>query len=124
MGFVALLEAARGDRVGEDKKCFFGPKFSVESLDEEIVLVIQHCLETHAADIALRRSINRIAECHVVGRHGLGDSARCAAHAKESARYFLSRTNFSERPILGWIQIDVEGLLISANLHLWIHTFL
>src|SRR5215469_14623442 len=94
MRFVALFETARGDRVAENKKCFFGPKFSIEPFDEEIVFVVQHCLEAHAADVALGGSINRVAECHVIGRHRLGYGARCAAHAKESACYFLAGANF------------------------------
>src|SRR5262245_23025877 len=124
MRFAAMFKTARRDRIGKNKKCLFDAEFLVETLDEEIVLVVEHCSETNAADVTVGWSINCVTECHVIGRHGLGDRARCAAHAKESARYFLARANLSERPILGWIQIDVEGLLISADLHLWIHTFL
>ena len=62
--------------------------------------MIEHCLETHTANVAVGLSVNGIAESHVIGRHGLGDCAGGAAHAKESARYLLSRANFSERAIL------------------------
>src|SRR5206468_9684794 len=79
-------------------------------------------LETNTTDVTVPRSINRIAESHVVGRHGFGDRAGCAADAKESARYLLAGANFSEGPILGYVQIDLEGLLVVADLHLWIHT--
>src|SRR5438034_191422 len=105
----------------EHKKCFLGPEFSVESLDQKIIFVIQHFLEANTADVAIRRSVNRIAERHVVGRHGLGDRAGCAADAKESARYLLAGANFSEGPILGCVEIDPGGLLVGADLHLWIH---
>ena len=63
--------------------------------------VIQHFLETKATDVAVGRSINCIAECHVVGGHGLGDGACCAAHAEKSPRYFLTGANFSEGPVPG-----------------------
>src|SRR5260370_18447219 len=100
MRFIALFKTARRDRVGENKKCLLGAEFSIQSLEEKIVFVGEHCLETNAADVAVSRSINRVAECHVVGGHGLGDRAGCAADAEESARYFLAGANFSEGPIL------------------------
>src|SRR5262245_20867971 len=84
--------------------------------------MIEHFLEPHTANVAVGRSVNSVAESHVIGRHGLGDRAGCAAHAKKSARYLLSRANFSEGAILRRIQIDVESLLVSADLHLRIHT--
>ena len=62
--------------------------------------MIEHCLEPHTANVAVGRSVNGVAESHVIGGHGLGDCAGCAAHAKESARYLLSRANFSEGAIL------------------------
>src|ERR1700730_17122322 len=103
MRFIALFETARRNRIGENKKCFFSSEFSVEPFDEKMVFVIQHRLETNAADIAARRPINFIAECHVVGRLRLSDRARCATDAKESARYFLASPNLGERPVLGRI---------------------
>src|SRR5262245_22865936 len=122
MRFAALFKAARRNRVGEDKECFLGPEFSVESLDQKIIFVIQHFLETNTADVTVPRSITRIAERHVVGGHGLGDRAGCSADPKESACYLLAGANFSEGPILGCVEIDLEGLLVGADLHLWIHT--
>src|SRR5260370_3381921 len=100
MRFIALFKTARRDRVGENKKCLLGAEFSIQSFDEKIVFVVEHCLETNAADVAVSRSINRGAECHVVGGHGLGDRAGCAADAEESTRYFLAAAKFSEGPIL------------------------
>ena len=100
MRFVALFETARRDRVGENKKRFLGAEFSVEPFDEEIVFVIEHCLETHTADIAVRRSINGIAECHVVGRHRFRDRAGCAAYPKESARDLLASAISAKVPYL------------------------
>ena len=105
MRLIALFEAARRNRIGEDKKCFFGPEFSVEPFDKKIIFVIEHCLKSNTADVTVRRPINRIAECHVVGRHGFGYRAGCAAYAEESARYLLAGANFSEGPILGTVEI-------------------
>ena len=103
MRFIALFKTARRDRIGENKKGFFRPKFSVKPFDEKVVFVIQHFLETKATDVAVGRSINCIAECHVVGGHGLGDGACSAAHAEKSPRYFLTGANFSEGPVPGCV---------------------
>src|SRR2546421_7238666 len=100
MRFAAMFKTARRDCVGKNEKCFFGAEFLVEALDEQIVLVVEHRLETNAANVTVSRSVNRVAECHVIGGHGLGHCARRAAHAKESASNFLARTNFSEGAIL------------------------
>src|SRR5947199_3341296 len=100
MRFITLFETARSDGVAEDKECFLCAEFSIQSFDQKIVLVVEHRLETDTADVAVGRSVNGVAKCHVIGRHRLGDCAGCAAHAKESARYLLSRTNFSKSAIL------------------------
>src|SRR4029077_7385904 len=100
MRFITLFETARRDGIGEDKERFLGPEFSIQPFDQKIVLVVQHCLEANPADIAVSLSVNGVAESHVIGGHGLGDCAGCAAHAKESACYLLSRANFSEGAIL------------------------
>src|SRR5262245_41696493 len=120
--FIALFEAARRDGIGEDKECLLGSKFSIQPFDQKIVFMIEHFLEPHAADVAVGRSVNGVAKCHIIGGHGLGDRAGCTANAEESARYLLSRANFSESAILRRIQIDVESLLVGPDLHLRIHT--
>src|ERR1043166_6970088 len=100
MRFITLFETARRDGVGEDKERFCGTEFCVQSFDQKIVLMVEHCLEPDTADVAVGCSVNGVTECHVIGRHGLGDCAGCATDAKESARYFLSRANFSEGAVL------------------------
>src|SRR6266513_1786041 len=100
MRFITLFETARHDGISEDKERFLGPEFSIQPFDQKIIFMIQHCLEPHTANVAVGRSVNCVAESHVIGRHGLGDCASCAAHAKESACYLLSRANFSKGAIL------------------------
>src|SRR5438477_7126310 len=100
MRFIALFETARRDGVAEDKECFLCAEFSIQSFDEQIVLMVKHRLKTDTADVAVGRSVNGVAKCHVIGRHGLGDGAGCSANAKESACYLLSRANFSKSAIL------------------------
>src|SRR5215471_2222963 len=98
MRFAAILKTARCDSIGEDEECFFGAEFLVETLDEKIVLVVEHRSKTHAANVTVGGSVNGVAECHIVGRHGLGDCAGCAAYAKESARYLLAAPTSAKVP--------------------------
>src|SRR5262249_25040428 len=100
MRFISLFKTARRNCIGENKERFLGSKFLIQPFDQKIVFVIEHCLQTHTAHVAVGRSVNSIAESHVVGRHGLGDRAGGAADAKESACYLQSRANFSERAVL------------------------
>src|SRR5436190_13702827 len=96
MRFAAMFKTARSDRVGKNEKCLFGAEFLVEAFDKEIVLMVEHRLKTNAANVTVGGSVNGVAERHVIGRHGLGDRAGCAANAKESASHLLARTNFGE----------------------------
>src|SRR5438874_11507627 len=100
MRFITFFETARRDGIREDKERFLGPEFSIQPSDQKFVLVVEHRLETDTADVAVGQSVNGVAKCHVIGRHCLGDGAGCAAHAKESARYLLSRANFSKSAVL------------------------
>jgi hypothetical protein len=119
--FAAMFKTAGGNRVGKNEECFFSSEFSIEALDEQIILAIEHCLKTDATDIALRRSINSITECHVVSRHGLRDRTRRATYAKKSARYLLSGSDLGKGSILGRVEIDLKSLLVGGDLHLGIH---
>src|SRR5215470_6269652 len=119
--FAAVFETPRRDGVSKHEKCFFSPEFLVEALNQKIVLVIQHRLETDTADVALRRSINCVTEGHVISGHGLGDRARRATDAKKSASDFLPGADLGEGPVLRRIQIHLERLLVGTDLHLRIH---
>src|SRR5262249_12109497 len=99
MRFIALFETARRNSIRENKERFVASKFLIQPFDQKIGFMIEHFLQPHAANVTITRSVNGVAERHVVGRHGLGDRAGCAAHPKESARYFLSRANFSKGAI-------------------------
>src|ERR1700730_2930902 len=60
--FVVLLEAARRHGVGENKKRSLVSQFFIQPLDQQIVLVVQHRLESVATDIAVGCSINGVAK--------------------------------------------------------------
>ena len=121
MRFVVLLETARRHRVGKNKKRALASELRVQPLDQERVFVIEHRLQTLAADVAIGRSVNRIAESHVVGRHGFRDRSRRAADVKKSPRHFLPRADLRERPVFLRVEIDLERLLVRSHIHLRVH---
>src|SRR6266550_2242899 len=83
--------------------------------------MIEHRPETDAADITVGRSINSVAERHVVSRHRLCDCARGAADKKEPARDFLAGANFRESPVTFGVEINLERFLIRPDIHLRFH---
>src|SRR5438128_679982 len=85
--------------------------------------MVQHRPETDAADIPVGRSVNRVAEGHVVSRHRLCDCARGAADKKEPARDFLAGSNFREGPVTFGVEINLERLLVRPDIHLGFHNF-
>jgi hypothetical protein len=85
--------------------------------------MIEHRSETDAADITVGRSINRVAERHVVSRHRLCDCARGAADKKEPPCHFLAGANFREGPVTFGVEINLERLLVRSDIHLGFHNF-
>ncbi len=85
--------------------------------------MVQHRPETDAADIPVGRSINRVAEGHVVSRHRLCDCARGAADKEEPPRHFLAGSNFREGPVTSGVEINLERLLVRPDIHLGFHNF-
>src|SRR5262249_55800509 len=77
--------------------------------------MVQHALHTLATDVALGGAVDRIAERHVVSGHGFGHGARGAAHAKEPPRHFLARAGLGKGAVTGFVEIDLEGLLMSTE---------
>src|SRR6266480_115266 len=87
------------------------------------MFMVQHRSETDATDIPVGRSINRVAEGHVVSRHRLRDCARSAADKEEPARHFLAGSNFREGPVTFGVKINLERFLIRPDIHLGLHNF-
>src|SRR5437763_12325565 len=87
---VVLLEAARRDRVGEDEEGALAAEFCIESLDEQRVFVIKHAPQARPAHVAIARTVDRVAERHIVCGHRLRDRPCCAADVEEAPRYFLA----------------------------------
>ena len=112
--FLARV-AARGHRVGEDEELGLVAALAVETLDQQVVLVIEHRLQPLPADVAIALAVDGVAEGHVVRRHRLGDRARGAADAEEPARHLLAGANLGERAVPDGVEVDLEGLEVRVG---------
>ena len=91
------------------------------------MLAIQHVFESLAADIAIARTINCIANGHVISGHTLGYCAGCATDAEEPTNHFLPSTDLSKGSITAWVKIDGQSLALCVwtfntglfNRHIW-----
>src|SRR4029077_12537557 len=92
--FVVLFETAGSYRVSKHEEGAFVSDLIAEAFKQEAVLVIDHFLETLATDIAIGRSVYRIAESHVVSGHRLGNGPGCAADMKKTTRHLLPGSDF------------------------------
>ena len=122
MGFIVLFETACRYCIRENEKRFLRPDLCIKPFHQEIIFVIEHLLKTHPAHMPVRGTVNRIAECYIVSGHRFRDGTGRSAHTEKPARHFLPRADLGKRPVLFGIQINLESLLVGADLHLRIHT--
>src|SRR5207244_7007928 len=73
-------------------------------------------------DVAIGRSVDRVAKGHIVGRHCLSDGAGGTANGEKAARHFLTSPDFGECPVLFRIQIDLKRFSVCPDVHLRLHT--
>ena len=123
MAFVRGTISARAHRVGENEEFRGHPALFIQALVKKIILVIEHVLKALTCDVALTRPINRVAELHVVGRHGFCDGAGGAAHLKKTARHLLSGANFCKGPVVLPIEIYLERFFVRSDIHFRIHEY-
>ncbi len=119
--FVVLLETSGRNGVRENKKCALVSKLFFQALQQKVVLVVEHCVQAHPTHVTIGRSVDRVAEGHVVSRHRFCNRPGGAADVKKSARYFLPRADFGERSVLRPIEIDLERLTVRPDVHLRLH---
>ena len=104
--------------IGENEEGAETAEFLIEPFDQQPVLVVEHCLESHPADIALSRPIDCIAERHVVGRHRLGHRPGGPAYMEKTTGDFLPGADLGEGPVFLRIEIDLERFFVRPELHL------
>jgi hypothetical protein len=86
-----------------------------EALLQQPVLVLRHAFQTLAAHVAPGRAVDGVAERHVVGGDGLGHGARRPAHPEEPTGHLLAGADLREHTVLGWVQVDLEGVLVGVE---------
>jgi hypothetical protein len=113
--------ALRRDCVSEYEKLRGVPALRPQPFRQQAVLMVEHGGKSLPRNVALRLAVNRIADHHVVSRNALGNGARRAAHAEKPARDLLSGADLRKRPVLGLVQVDLQRLLMRADVFLLRH---
>ena len=112
---VRAGEVARRDGVREREEGRRVAAGVAQSLQIELVLVVEHALQALARDVALGVPVDRVADGHVVGRDALGDRPGSAAYAEEPANDLLARTNLGEGAVAPRVQVDRERLAMRIE---------
>lgn len=61
----------RRHRVGEGEEAGHRATFSLQSIDQESVLMVEHLLQPLTGNIALRVAVDRVADTHIIGGNTL-----------------------------------------------------
>jgi hypothetical protein len=77
--------------------------------------VIEHRLQAVTTHIALTRAVYRVAELHVVSRHGLGDSPGRASNLEKPAGGFLTGTDFRNCAVFSAVEINSQCFLVRIE---------
>ncbi len=119
--FIVLLKTARRHGVGENKKGADAAELLVQAFDQQVVFVIEHGLEAGSAHVAIRRTVNRVAEGHVVGGHRFGDGPRRAAHVEKAAGHFLARADLGKGAVFLRVEVYLERFFVRPEIHFRLH---
>src|ERR1044071_1348442 len=103
------------DSVCEYKKAGFGTALIAQAFEEQIVFIGEHGVKPLAADIAICRPINSVANSHVIGRDGFGNRSGSATGAKEPAGNFLAGANFCKSAVSSGILVNALSFLAGIQ---------
>ena len=79
-----------------------------QALHQACELVIEHGFQPLAADVVLGRTVDPVADRHIVSGDGLGDGAGGFSGVEEPAGHFLAGANFGKGAELAGVQIDLQ----------------
>ena len=116
VALVAAPVTTRHDRVGEREEAVGVAALLVQPLHVEVKLMVQHVLQPPHGDVPLGLAVDRVADRHVIGRHGLGHGAGGTADPEEPAHHFLPGADFRDRPVPARVEVDTERLLVRIGL--------
>ena len=91
VALVVALEAAGHDGVGEGEERGRVAPLVAESLEVQLVFVVEHRLQATGRDVSVDFAVDGVAHGHVVGGYGLGDRSRGPADPEEPPGHLLSR---------------------------------
>ena len=103
--------APRRDCIGEHKKSGLGAALFIQSLQQQIIFIIEHGAQTLAADIAIGRPVNGVADSHVVSGDCLGHRAGRAAGPEKPPRDLLPGSDLRKSAIALRILVNALRLL-------------
>ena len=103
------------DGITESEEAGIAALLLAEAVDELIVLVVEHAFEAFLRDVAFDRAVERIADGHVIGRDGFGDSASGSRGTEEPVSSFLASTDFCEGAVDAFLQVDLESFFLSQS---------
>jgi hypothetical protein len=101
-----------GIRKGKERGAFAAGL--IQALHQTFELVVEHGLQTLAAAVVLGRTVNAIADGHVVCGNGLGDGARGFAGVEKPTGDLLAGADLGKRAVLAAVEIDLQGFRSRA----------
>ncbi len=96
------------------KNAVSAPRCPRQALEIQLLLVVEHRLQTLATHVARARAVDGVAHLHVVGGDALGDRAGSTADAEEPAHHFLPRADLGEGAVEAGIEVDLQGLVAGG----------
>ena len=113
----------RGHGIREGKETRLGAALGSQPIDQESILVTHHLLEAFARDVALRVTIDSVADPHIIRRHALGDRPGGAAGLEEMPNDLLPGADLREDPVGGPIEVDGQRLAGGHRTGLFMSSF-
>ena len=86
-----------------------------QSVQIQLMLIVQHCLQSLATDVARCAAIDCITDFHVIGGHALRDCPRTTSDPEKPAYDFLPGADLSKGPVTSWVEIDIQRFLMSVE---------
>ncbi len=115
VAFVGAFVIPRRDGIGEREKGGGIAAASGEAFDVQILLVVEHVLESLTADVARSFAVDGITDLHVVGGNAFCDGASRTTDAEKPAGDFLPGADLCECPVATLVEISLEGFISGGD---------
>src|SRR6266850_2096785 len=112
---LGTMEASRRHRIGECKETFTVAVLFAKLPRQLRELVIEHGVQPLAADVALGRAVDPIADGHVVGGDRLGDGSGGGAGLEKRAGHLLPAAYLGDGAVRSCIKVQCQRFLSRAE---------